>query len=327
MTSPSVVHFEVEDPFQEPIPAKLIFLGLDANHEIVFQYFPNFNQMDFSPEDERYWCGSLNTIQTPIGMASVELDSGSYLVVATRGLEYSIAGDTLHLPEMEDTTMVFVLEHMLEVPGRISIDFHVHSAASVDSRLNSRIWEQTFASSANRIIDFLTVGLHMVVSADHNQSLDYSRYIQSFSESIGELEGFSPEYITEKFASITGNELGLYVQEEWEPPDCPPLESPRQVAHFNVWPLDEGPSPQPCDDVYRQPATLYDIARNLDPDPQDYREIIQLNHPRGARYDWSYPLPGIYGSPTAGYFHNWNYDPNQPIPPTNDGGPNSFLRI
>jgi hypothetical protein len=321
------VNFQVVDSTQAPVPAKILILGLNENREIVFQSSPNFNQLQFDPGSERYWTGSRFALLTPIGEASAELDSGSYVVIATRGLEYSIDGDTLTLPEMADTTMVFVLEHMLDVPGRISVDFHVHSAASRDSRITARVRNLTIALPDERFIDYITSGVELMVSSDHNQIRDYRPYIQSLAEEIGDLEGFSQEYVNEKIGAIAGNELGLYIQVEGDPPDCPPLETPRHVAHFNVWPLNEGPSPQPCDDVYRQPATLYDITRDLDSDPGDYGEVIQLNHPRGMHYDWTIPLPGFMGGPTGGYLHNWEYDPTLPIPPVNNGDPNSFLRI
>ena len=321
------VNFQVVDSFQEPVPAKILFLGLNEDREIVFQLSPNFNQVDFEPDSGRYWTGSYFAVLTPVGMASVELDSGSYLVLATRGLEYSIDGDTLKLPEMEDTTMVFTIERMLDVPGRISVDFHVHSFVSKDARQQAMISDLTLPTFDNRFIDFLTAGVELIVSTEHSRVVDYRPSIRDLAEEIGALEGFSPEYVTEKLSSIAGDEFNLFVQREGEPPDCPPLDPVKENNHFNIWPLDERWGPQPCDDVYRQPATLYDIARNLDPDPEDYREIIQLNHPRGAHYDWSYPLPGFIGGPNLGYFYNWEYDPTQPIPPIDDGGPNSFLRI
>jgi hypothetical protein len=319
------VNFQIEDPSQEPIPAKLVFLGLDEYLRINVRRFPNFDRLNWDPPSETYWAGSKQAILAPVGTATVELDSGSYLVIATRGLEYSIAGDTVTLPEMEDTTFVFTLEHLLDVPGRIAVDSHVHSQASADARIIARNWGLTYPYPSNRIIDFLTTGINLVVSSEHSMMLDYDPYIQILADEIGELDGFSSSYVLEKITSITGNELTLYVPAEGSPPDCPPLEDPPSVAHFNAWPLEEGPSPQRCDDIYRQPATLYDIVRDLDSIPGD-REVIQLNHPRGTNYDWQY-LSGFIGGPHLGYFHNWLYDPSRPIPDEYDGSTNSFLRI
>ena len=227
---------------------------------------------------------------------------------------------------MADTTFTFVIEHLIDVPGRIGADFHVHSMASRDARGRSVRYNLTYPIGTHRIIDYLTAGIEVIVSSDHSQIINYDPFIQEFAGEIGQLDGFSPEYITEKIASIAGNEFNLYIQREGGPPDCPPP-PPIENAHFNIWPLEEGPSPMPCDDVFRQPATLYDMARNLDPDSTDYREVVQLNHPRGAHYEWILPLPGFLGGPQLGYLYNWDFDPAAPIPPTNDGSPNSFLRI
>ncbi len=323
--APSTVHFEVVDSLQNPVPAKLVFLGLDANQQIDPRLFPNFDQLNYDPSSGIYWLGSKNVILTPTGMASVALDSGNYLVVASRGLEYSIAGDTISLPEMADTSLALVLNHMLDVPGRISVDYHVHSDSSNDARIVAQNWGLTQPTTRHRIIDFLTSGVDLMVATEHRKIWDYNAIIQALADEIGALDGFTPSFITEKITSIPGMEFNVYAKGPNWLPDCPPNEWPHQVNHFNGFAITPGPPPSlPCDDVHRQPATLYDLVRALEP-PGGYRVVIQLSHPRGAHYDWQY-FPGFLGGPHLGYFYNFNYDPTVPIPDTYDGSVNSFLR-
>jgi len=321
------VNFEVVDSQQGAIPAKLVFLGLDANNEIDYSLTPSFNQLDYNPGGGDYFAGSENVLLSATGIAHAELESGTYLVVANRGIEYSIAGDTLRLPEMANTNRVFVLEHLLDVPGRISADFHVHSDSSGDSKGVAITWGFTRAYPPQRVIDFLTSGVELINASDHHQMVDLNPAIQLLENDIAQLGGYPQGYITKKVATMMSGEFALLVKVEGDPPDCPPAEFPPDVAHFNAWPLNqEGQGPDVCDDVYRQPATLYDILRAIAPDSTGHRKIIQLDHPRGAHYDWEHE-PGFIGGPHLGWFENWGYDPTQPIPPYDDGGPNSFLRI
>jgi hypothetical protein len=322
-----LVSFRVVDGSDAPVPAKLLVLGLDESGKINLDLSPSFDRLDFDPVAGREWAGSRYAILAPVGTATAALDSGRYLVLATRGIEYSIAGDTLRLPEMSDTTLQFRLEHLVDVPGRISADFHVHSYASNDSRTVSRTHGWTYAFPDNRILDFLTSGVELIVACDHQRMSDYAPVIQEVDGLLATEAGVPAGFIREKIASIIGDELALYIEPPGSPPDCPPPGAPPTGRiHVNVWPLQEGPSPKRCSGgVTLQPATLYDIMRGIDPPPDETPEQIQLNHPRGAHYE----LEGqpFSGGRHLGYFYNFGYDPYSPIPPFDDGGVNSFLRI
>ena len=86
-TSTYSVNFQVRDEYEGPMPARLMFLGLNENGAIDYQYFPDFDQLNFDPSAGIYWAGSGYAILTPTGNATAELDSGTYIVIATRGPE------------------------------------------------------------------------------------------------------------------------------------------------------------------------------------------------------------------------------------------------
>jgi hypothetical protein len=320
------VDFRVVDSSFQPLPCKLFFLGLDRSREINMKFAPNFDRTNFDPGSSNYYAGSAHSILTPTGTVSVDLEPGSYFVIAGGGLEYSIAGDTVQVPRLEAEPVTLVLNHIVDVPGRISADFHVHSFLSPDSRGVSRTHGLTYAFPYNRIVDFLTSGVQLIVSSEHEMSSDWGFSLAELDTIIGNLDGFSQGYIHERIATIVGNELALYIEPQQTTEDCPPISAPKPGRiHFTIWPLLAGDSPDRCTDIHMQPATLYDIMRDIDNDPNDHPEIIQLNHPRGAHYEWE-NISGFIGGPNLGYFNNFAYDPFYPIPPFDYGGTNSFLR-
>jgi hypothetical protein len=86
---------------------------------------------------------------------------------------------------------------VIDTPGWISADLHVHSAASLDSRVPMR----------DRVLQFVADGVDLIVATDHNVIADYAPVIAELG--VGDL-----------LASATGDEI-----------------TTKQWGHFGAFPL------------------------------------------------------------------------------------------
>ena len=138
------------------------------------------------------------------GSETFELPPGQYLVLVSRGPEYSIFPNTYPAtpgaPVDLTTTDVVIdapLAHVIDTTGWMSADFHVHAVNSPDS----------IVDNASRALGFAADGVDVLVSTDHDVVTDYAPVIAS--------TGLSPF-----LASVVGEEV-----------------SPMEFGHYNLFPL------------------------------------------------------------------------------------------
>jgi hypothetical protein len=262
------------------------------------------------------------------GVGSLDLAPGSYVVFATRGLEYGIDAVPFTITAGNTTNVTLGIQREVDTSGFVSMDFHIHSTKSFDSSV----------PLTDRVVAFLAAGVDVMVSTEHDYVADYSPIIASLGAQ-GQVR------------SIVGNELtgGIPVPAD---PTQDGTAFPEGIGHWNAWPLStvsgnrRNGAPQ---DEFITPGTAIDRLRGMDslallgatPDtatvadwlpaiqagqpgtvgqllPPD-EEVVMLNHPR-AGFAGTVVIgllnglgnPG--GSPLAG-----GYDPTQPITaPPND---------
>jgi hypothetical protein len=261
------------------------------------------------------------------GVGDLELAPGSYIVFASRGLEYTIDAVPVTITAGVTSNASLGIERVVDTSGFVSMDFHIHSAKSFDSSV----------PITDRIVSFLAAGVDVMVSTDHDYITDYSPIITSLGAG-------------DEIASIVGNEMtgGIPVPADPTQPSFPDPAFPEGIGHWNAWPLSviEGNrrngAPQ---DEFVTPGTAIDRLRGMDslplvgggktPDtatlfdwlpaiqagqpgtpgallPPD-EEVVMLNHPRA----------GFAGTVVIGLFNGLQnpggnplvggYDPTQPI--------------
>jgi hypothetical protein len=137
-------------------------------------------------------------IYTGNGEARVGLPSGDYTVYASRGFEWSVATQQVHIATGQLARLSFQLHHAVSTPGFISCDTHVHTFthsghgdATIDERMLTLAGE----------------GIELPIATDHNFHADYSEPARRMR-------------VAEWFTPVTGNEVTT------------------AAGHFNIFPIE-----------------------------------------------------------------------------------------
>jgi len=182
-------------------------------------------------------------------LKSIAIPAGDYQVYATRGPEYSLTKTMLHIkPDEQLALAIEEPKRVLETPGWISADFHVHSEFSFDSTLPAQ----------RRVIDFVAQGGEVMVSTEHKRTINY----QPIVEQLG---------LQHKITAIAGVELTGMAHTD---------KIPRTMGHSNVFPVT-------ADAQQFMGGTLPHENRRLGEIIEAYKQkypdvVFQLNHPRAS---------------------------------------------
>jgi hypothetical protein len=162
LTPEGGLSFDVRDAATgEPIPCKLTLVGAGGSPD------PEFTRVDIGREES----GALlafNRIMSLKGTGAVHVPFGTYDVTVSRGPEWEIATTKAVKIDARGATIGARLRHVVDTPGWISGDFHVHAARSPDSRVPMQ----------DRIYEFVADDVQIIVSTDHNVISDYEPFIR-----------------------------------------------------------------------------------------------------------------------------------------------------
>jgi len=186
---------EIRDENSAPIPARLTFRPVGDTAKLYF------TTIDIAREE----AGAVAAFDRAFvlrGDADIRVPVGTYDVWVSHGPEWDTARERVTIAAGAETEVHTRLRHVIDTPGWISADLHVHSAASLDSRVPMR----------DRVLQFVADGVDLIVSTDHNVIANYAPVIAELG--VGDL-----------LASATGDEI-----------------TTRQWGHFGAFPLppDEG---------------------------------------------------------------------------------------
>jgi hypothetical protein len=246
------------------------------------------------------------------GAGTLELPPGTYMVYASRGLEYTIDSQSITVGSGGTANVSLSIERVVDTSGYVSMDFHVHSGKSFDSSL----------PLLDRVASFLAEGVEVMVSTDHDYVSDFSPMISSLSAE-------------DEINSIIGNELtgGIPVPAD---PTQDGTVFPEGIGHWNAWPLTviennrrNGAPP----DEFITPGTAIDRLRGMDslvftgktPDTAGVGEwlaAIQAGHPGtpGATLPpdddvvmFNHPRAGFAGTVVIGMFNSLSNPGGNPM--------------
>ena len=173
------------------LPARVTVVGFDPSPEPRI----TFNFLGFFIDDG----GTFNDITKdplPFGVSAVkytgadgivefDVEPGSYEIAVSRGTEYSLHREPVTIQAGVTANVAAALTRVLETPGFVSSDFHVHSTNSPDSRI----------SLLNRVEQFAGEGVENFVATDHDSRTDPNPAIAA--EGLGAwLTGTTGEEIT-----------------------------------------------------------------------------------------------------------------------------------
>jgi hypothetical protein len=247
----SRVDFEVTDGDGEPVPARILLRDADGPVELAS---PDAEDADPSLRDVH-----LSSLFAEAGHATVWLDPGTYTVVAVRGPRDAL--DVREIEVLGDTTVALTVPRVLDTPGLLAADLHVHTGRSADA----------FVPDHPRFASLLAAGLDAFVITDHNRVSDPTAALSRVQGALGPVSAIPGE----EAAIIAPNHAG---------------DGRVACGHVNAFPLagpDAAPLPDGNVDDAEGIAALIDTFRARQADAP-YRGstdvLLQLNHPRGIQF-------------------------------------------
>jgi hypothetical protein len=195
----------------------------------------------------------LKLFYSPDGRGEWLVEPGDYLVVISRGFEYSILSQTETVSAGQTTTIEGALAHVVDTDGWLMADTHMHSERSIDAGV----------AVEDRVTQFAALGLEFTPGTDHDVITDYEPII----ENLG---------LSDWVRTVPGVE----VSPPWAHTNAyPVVDDPERPMYFGL-PFNNG-----YDDAgnflgYSELPAIWDFART------HYQAgIIQINHPRdGSGY-------------------------------------------
>lgn len=192
--------------------------------------------------------------------SEVVIAPGHYRVHATRGPEFGVTSTELRIAAGERVDLELdAPQRVLETPGWISADLHVHAAPSDDSTVPMR----------RRLASFVAEGGEILVSTDHDNVSDYAPLIERHD-------------LRSTVRSIVGLEITSTVSTEV---------APRTAGHSNVFPLPLRPAAHRGGAIRSEGRRLRELIAAARAIPG--RRLIQLNHAREPG-DGSIPQEGAF---------------------------------
>ena len=102
--------------------------------------------------------GAQNVVFTGTGQGETLISPGLYEATASRGIEYTTYQERFAVEAGETTVLKAVLERVVETPGCVSADFHLHAEDSSDSNVTSQ----------DRVVGLAAEGVEFAVASDHH---------------------------------------------------------------------------------------------------------------------------------------------------------------
>jgi hypothetical protein len=220
----------VDDATGQRMPGKLTIVGVKGTRD------PKLSKGDIGTEDDTS-LSAYNRVFSLGGAGVLPVPTGTYDVTFSRGIEWTISTQRVTLTTA-GAELHGRLRHVIDTPRWVSADFHVHAASSPDSRVPMR----------DRVYEFVTDGVDMIVSTDHNVVSNYQPLIEEL-------------HATKYLASATGDEI---TTGDW--------------GHFGAFPLPhdmetEGHGAIPVH--HKTAGEIFHSVREISPDA-----VIDIHHPR-----------------------------------------------
>jgi hypothetical protein len=187
----AVLEVEISDDRGQPLASKLSFRGLAGTHD------PDFG----NDGDER---GANRFVYSGNGRFKRALPPGRYRVMATAGIERDLLTWDVGLASGQVERRAGRLLRVIETPGRIAADLHLHQAPSPDADI----------SNTTRVVSIAAEGVEFAVASDHYAAGDLQPALTALAQS-GEL--------TTRLRVMRGSEITTQGHD---------------FGHFNVFPLD-----------------------------------------------------------------------------------------
>jgi len=155
------VKVRLKDSQGNAVPGKVSFLGIAPTKSPYFE-------PDNPVETGRGWEGFKNSCFPGEDGLTVLLPVGTYLAAASRGPEYTVEHKVIEVVKEKNFDLVFVIDRVVETPGLISFDPHMHTNKSDGE-----------PSVSERIKSVVAEGVEILAATDHNFVTDYAPILKS----------------------------------------------------------------------------------------------------------------------------------------------------
>jgi hypothetical protein len=152
---PGLVDLKIVDGNQQPIPAKIEFIGRGGTPT------PNWG-----PETAEFFVRNL--AYTASGQVQLPIQSGEYELIVSHGAEFHAEFTTLKVEAGRTTQRTITLPRLVSTPGWISADFHSHSSPSGDNT----------SSQFGRVLNLAAEHIEFAPCTEHNRVSSYETHIQ-----------------------------------------------------------------------------------------------------------------------------------------------------
>jgi hypothetical protein len=236
----------------QPIPAKLQLVGFDPAPPLLNNVLGSSTGVFGDNADRLPFGITLVEFIDRSGISDVYMvEPGDYQVVVSRGPRYSAFRQTISISSGQTTEIQAEIARVVDTPGLISADFHVHSIDSIDAEVTRE----------ERVATYLAEGVDFFTPSDHGTRTDFTDTLLAMD-------------VADLIATAPNAEI-----------------SPFDYGHFNSWPVtldpaglsngsvDWGREAPPGADFPQygsyvlSPAEIF--TRTLD-DPQ--QNVVQINH-------------------------------------------------
>ncbi|MCW5890788.1 MAG: CehA/McbA family metallohydrolase [bacterium] len=153
------------DETSSPIPGKVTVVGFDPsptprNTQSIFGLINVSTSlfMDGGPDALPFGLAQAHFMNQSGTTGAVALEPGSYQVVVSRGQEFSVDKHNVTITAGATTTVNAKIARVIDSPGFVTADFHVHSIDSPDSEV----------SRSDRVKTVLAEGLDFFTPSDHD---------------------------------------------------------------------------------------------------------------------------------------------------------------
>lgn len=150
------VKVKIKNGRGEYVPGKVSFIGLDPTKT---PYFRPENPRETGRGHEAF----KNSIFPAEDGVDVRLPVGTYVITASRGLEYSREDKIVEILKDDARALVFTIDKVIQTEGWIGLDPHMHTQNSDGQML-----------IPERLRSVVGAGVDVAVATDHNYVTDYS---------------------------------------------------------------------------------------------------------------------------------------------------------
>jgi hypothetical protein len=168
-----LVRVEVTDADGNPVPARVAVIGFDPSPEVVIAGADGTGLFYDQKEALRFGATHIDYTDSA-GHAEFEVEPGDYQIAVSRGTEYSLFTENIIVAPDAPVDVAAQVVHVVDTPGFVSSDFHVHGIASADSRV----------TNTDRVRQFAGEGVDNIIMTDHHAHTDLTPTIASL--------GFTP---------------------------------------------------------------------------------------------------------------------------------------